>query len=72
MLVLGLLFPGASVVAWRYRIGLPTQEMQVQSPGSERPPGEGNWQPTPVILPEKSHGQRNLVGYSPCGRKDSD
>ena len=22
-------------------------------------------QPTPVFLPEKSHGQRNLVGYSP-------
>ena len=23
------------------------------------------WQPTPVFLPEKSHGQRSLVGYSP-------
>ena len=23
------------------------------------------WQPTPVFLPGKSHGQRNLVGYSP-------
>ena len=21
------------------------------------------WQPTPVFLPEKSHGQRSLVGY---------
>jgi len=21
------------------------------------------WQPTPVFLPEESHGQRNLVGY---------
>ena len=37
MLVLGLLFPGASVVAWRYRIGLPTQEMQVQSLGQKDP-----------------------------------
>ena len=27
------------------------------------------WQPTPVILPRKSHGQRSLVGYSPRGRK---
>ena len=24
------------------------------------------WQPTPVFLLEKSHGQRSLVGYSPC------
>ena len=23
------------------------------------------WQPTPVFLPGKSHGQRNLAGYSP-------
>ena len=28
-------------------------------------------QPTPVILPEKSHGQRSLVGYSPWGHKES-
>ena len=32
---------------------------------SGRIPGEGKWQPTPVFLPEKSHGERNLVGYSP-------
>ena len=25
------------------------------------------WQPTPVFLPGKSHGQRSLVGYSPWG-----
>ena len=30
------------------------------------------WQPTPVFLPGKSHGQRNLVGYSPWGCKESD
>ena len=23
------------------------------------------WQPTPVFLPEESHGRRSLVGYSP-------
>ena len=23
------------------------------------------WQPTPVLLPGESHGQRSLVGYSP-------
>ena len=30
------------------------------------------WQPIPVLLPEKSHGQRSLVGYSPWGHKESD
>ena len=25
--------------------------------------------PTPVLLPGKSHGQRNVVGYSPWGHK---
>ena len=30
------------------------------------------WQPTPVFLPGKSHGQRSLVGYSPWDRKESD
>ena len=28
--------------------------------------------PTPVFLPEESHGQRSLVGYSPWGPKESD
>ena len=27
------------------------------------------WQPTPVFLPGKSHGQRTLGGYSPWGFK---
>ena len=35
-------------------------------------PGEGKWQPTPVLLPGESHGGRSLVGYSPRGRKESD
>jgi len=30
------------------------------------------WHPTPVLLPEKSHGQRSLVGCSPWGHKESD
>ena len=28
--------------------------------------------PTPVFLPEESHGQRSLVGYNPWGRKELD
>ena len=35
-------------------------------------PRSGRWQPTPVILPGKSHGWSSLVGYSPQGRKESD
>ena len=30
------------------------------------------WQPTPVLLPGESHGQRSVVGYSPWGHKESD
>ena len=29
-------------------------------------------QPTPVFLPEKFHGLRSLVGYSPWGHKELD
>ena len=29
------------------------------------------WQPTPVLLPGKSHGWRSLVDCSPCGRWES-
>ena len=31
-------------------------------------PWRRQWQPTPVLLPGKSHGQRSLVGCSPWGR----
>ena len=41
-------------------------------PGLGRSPGRRKWQPTPVLLPKKSHGQRSLVGYSPWGCKESD
>ena len=30
------------------------------------------WQPTPVFLPGKSHGQRSLAGYNPWGSKEWD
>ena len=32
-------------------------------------PWRRKWQPTPVFLPGKSHGQRSLVGHSPWGHK---
>ena len=30
------------------------------------------WQPTPVLLPGKSHGWRSLVGCGPWGHEESD
>ena len=35
-------------------------------------PWRRKWQPTPVFLPGKSHGQRRLAGYSPWGCKELD
>ena len=36
---------------------------------SEKIPWRRKWQPTPVFLPGKPHGQRSLVGYSPWGSR---
>ena len=41
-------------------------------PGLGKSPGEGNGNPLQYFLPGKSHGQRNLAGYSPHGRTESD
>ena len=46
-------------------------ETRVRSLGREDP-WRRKWQPTPVLLPGKSHGLRSLVRYSPWGRKESD
>ena len=35
-------------------------------------PQSRKWQPTPVFLPRKFHGQKNLVGYRPWGHKESE
>ena len=35
-------------------------------------PWRRKWQPTPVFLPGKFHGQKGLVGCSPWGRKEQD
>ena len=48
---------------------LPTMwETQFQ-PWVGKIPWRRKWQPPPVLLPGKSHGRRNLVGYSPWGRR---
>ena len=35
-------------------------------------PWRRKWQPTPVVLPGESPGQRSLAGYSPWSQKESD
>ena len=60
-----LLFTGGSVVK-----NLPASVGDLGSiPGSRRSPWRRKWQPTPIFLPGKSHGQRNLEGCSPWDRK---
>ena len=50
--------------------------LQCRRPGFDpwvgKIPWRRKWQPTPVLLPGKSHGRRSLVGYSPWGPKESD
>ena len=50
--------------------------LQCQRPGFDpwvrKIPWRRKWQPTPAFLPEEFHGQKSLVGYSPCGHKESD
>ena len=41
-------------------------------PGLGRFPGGGHGNPLQYSCLENPHGQRNLVGYSPWGRKESD
>ena len=42
------------------------------NPWVRKIPWRRTWQPTPVFLPEKSHGQRSLETYSPWSCKESD
>ena len=63
----------ASLVAQRLKSLPLMRETWVRSLGWEDPlEKEMATQPTPVLLPRESHGQRSLIGYSPWGRKESD
>ena len=39
---------------------------------ADKVPYSQGYEPTPVLLPGKSHAQRSMVGYSPWGCKESD
>ena len=65
-------FPGGShSKASPYNVGDP-DSLQCSILWVEKICWRRKWQSTPVLLPGKSHGWRSLVGYSPCGRKESD
>ena len=63
-------FPGSTVV--RNPPANAGEAIEVGSiPGSEDP-WSRKWQPTPVFLPGKFHGQSSWTGYSTWGCKESD
>ena len=60
---------GASLVAQTVKCLPAMWETRVRLLGREDPlekeMATHSWQPTPVVLPGKSHGQKSLVGYRP-------
>ena len=62
--------PGRLQPMWSQRIRLDWAQPNSSSLGN---PGQRRqWQPTPVLLPGKSHGRRSLVDCSPWGLTESD
>ena len=48
------------------------RDRRVSDPWVGKIPWRRAWQPTPVLLPGESHGQRSLEGYSLWGPRESD
>ena len=61
--------PGSSVVKKKT---LPSNAVDMNSISDDEDTWRTKWQPTPVFLPGKSHGQRSLAGYSSWGHKELD
>ena len=72
--ILFLVFEGTAGLPWWLRGW--SICLQCGRPGFDpwvgKIPWRRRWQPTPVFLPGESHGERSLVGYSPCGHKELD
>ena len=62
-----LLFPQRKMQTERW-VKLPTCILSDLNQPDSQSCRRRQWQPTPVLLPGKSHGQRSLVGCSPWGR----
>ena len=68
--------------SWASLMAQEVKNLPAMSPGSDRRHGSDpwvmkicwrrKWQPTPVSLPGKSHGQRSMASYSPWDHKESD
>ena len=63
----GMAFPGGSVVK-----NPPSNARRCRRCKVGMMPQRREWQPAPVFLPGKCHGQRSLVGYNPGGCKELD
>ena len=61
---------GPSLVAQAVK-NLPSIQENLVQPLNWKIAWRKSWQSTPVLLPGKSHGQKNLMGYSPWGLKES-
>ena len=63
--------PSLGIIYWML-----VRALQCRRPGFDpwagKIPWRRKWQPVPVFLPGKSHGQRSLAGYSPWDHKESD
>ena len=67
------MFGGYSVLVWASQVVLIIKKLPANAgdmrhgfnPWVGKFPWRRAWQPTPVFLPGKSHGQRSLVSYSP-------
>ena len=63
-------FPGGSVVKKKKYSACQCKRCGFD-PWVRNIPWSRKWQPTPVFLPGKMHGQRSLEGYSPWGCQES-
>ena len=65
-----------ALVDWGFSGGSDGKESTCRRPRFDpwvrKIPWRREWQPTPVFLPGKSHGQRSLASYRPWGHKESD
>ena len=70
----GFCFQMASQVAQQLSSKEPTYECRIGGFHScvGKIPYRRKWQPLPLFLPGKFHGQRSPAGYSPWGRKELD
>ena len=63
-------FPGGTVAKKKSTCQCRRYQRLGFVPWVRKIPWRRKWQPSPVFLPGKFHGQKILAGYSPWGRKE--